>query len=92
MNIELEVQWEQIKTDMKNTIIDILGYEERKKDKKEWFDESVRQLLQQKNKAYQAYLARLTRANRAECKEKWKWEHTACKKKKTGYQSTINCN
>jgi hypothetical protein len=35
VNIELEVQWQQIKTDRKNTIIDILGYEERKKDKKE---------------------------------------------------------
>ena len=26
---------------MKNTAIDILGYEERKKDNKLWFDESV---------------------------------------------------
>jgi hypothetical protein len=26
---------------MKNTAIDILGYEERKKDNKEWFDENV---------------------------------------------------
>jgi hypothetical protein len=34
----------------------------------------------------------MTRANRAEYKEKRKWAHTACKKKKTGYQSTINCN
>jgi len=46
-----------------------------------------RQLQEQKNKAY---LARPTRANRAEYKEKWKWEHSA--HKKTGYQPTINCN
>ena len=26
---------------MKNTAIDILGYEERKKDNEEWFDESA---------------------------------------------------
>jgi hypothetical protein len=45
---------------MKNTAIDILGYEERK-DNEEWFDE-CRQLLEQKNKAYQAYLARPMRA------------------------------
>ena len=37
---------------MKNTTIDILGYEERK-DNEEWFDK-CRQLLVQKNKAYQA--------------------------------------
>jgi len=30
------------KTDMKSTAIDILGYEDRKKDKKEWFDEECR--------------------------------------------------
>jgi hypothetical protein len=41
-------------TDMKNTAIDILGYEERNNDNKEWFDEDCRQLLVQKNKAFQA--------------------------------------
>jgi hypothetical protein len=40
VNIDLEIQWQQIKTDMKN-ITDILGYEERKRDNKEWFDESA---------------------------------------------------
>ena len=48
---------------MKNTTIDILGYEERK-DNEEWFDK-CRQLLVQKNKAYQACLATLMTANRA---------------------------
>ena len=48
---------------MKNKAIHILGYEERK-DNEEWFDE-CRQLLQQKNKAYQAYLATMMRAKRA---------------------------
>jgi hypothetical protein len=40
---------------MKNTAVDILGC----KDSKEWFDEECRQLLEQKSKAYQAYLVRL---------------------------------
>lgn len=56
----------------KKTAVDILGYKERKKDSKEWFDEECRQLLEQKCKAYQAYLARLKRANRGECEEKRK--------------------
>jgi len=42
--------------------IDVLGYEERKNVNKELFDEKCRQLLEQKNKAYQAYLARPMRA------------------------------
>ena len=75
---------------MKNMAIDILGYEERKQVNKDWFDEECRQLLEQKNKAYQAYLARPMRAERAKCEEKRKWSHTACRKKKeTGCQSTI---
>jgi len=47
---------------MKNMAIDILGYEERKNVNKELFDEKCRQLLEQKNKAYQAYLASPMRA------------------------------
>jgi hypothetical protein len=47
---------------MKNMAIDILGYEERKKVNQELFDEECIQLLKQKNKAYQAYLARPMRA------------------------------
>jgi len=41
VNIDLEIQWQQITTGMKNTATDILGYEERKKDNKEWFDENA---------------------------------------------------
>jgi dihydroneopterin aldolase len=41
VNIDLEIQWQQTTTGMKNTATDILGYEERKKDNKEWFDESA---------------------------------------------------
>jgi hypothetical protein len=37
------------------------------------------ELLEQKNKAYQAYLSGLTRA---ECEEKRKWAITACRKEK----------
>jgi len=66
---------------MKNTAVDILGYKEVNKDIKEWFDEECRQLLEQKSKAYQVYLARLTRA-RAECEEKRKWVIIACRKEK----------
>jgi dihydroneopterin aldolase len=43
VNIDLEIKWEQIKTDMKNT----LGYKEKNKDIKEWFDEECGQLLEQ---------------------------------------------
>jgi hypothetical protein len=67
---------------MKNMAVDILGYKEGNKDIKEWFDEECRQLLEQKCKAYQAYLARLMRANRAECEEKRKWVIIACRKEK----------
>jgi hypothetical protein len=45
-----------------NTASNILRYEDRKKDNKERFHEECRQLLKQKNKAYQAHLARLVTA------------------------------
>jgi hypothetical protein len=41
-----------------------MGFQERKKDNEEWFDE-CRQLLEQKNKAYQAYLHTPARAKTA---------------------------
>jgi hypothetical protein len=46
------------------------------------FDEECRQLLEQKSKAYQTYLDRLMRANRAECEEESKWVIVACRKEK----------
>lgn len=45
----------------KNTATDTMGCQERKKDNEEWLDE-CRQLLEQKNKAYQAYLHTAARA------------------------------
>lgn len=53
VNIDLETQCRQIKTRMKNIAVDMLEFEERKKDNKEWFTEECRQLLEQKNKSYQ---------------------------------------
>ena len=87
VNLDLEIQWEQIKTDMKNTAVDILWYKERK-DGKEWFDEECRQLLEQKIKVFQAYLARMTRANRAECEERRKLVIIACRKERNGLSTS----
>ena len=91
MNTDLEIQWQQIETNMKNVAIYILEYEERKKFNKEWFNEECRQLLEQKNKAYQAYLARPVRVKRAECEERRKWAHTIWKKKKRDRMSINSC-
>lgn len=53
--------------------IDILGYEERKNVNQELFDEECRQLLEEKNKAYQAYLARLMRAKEQNVRREGNW-------------------
>jgi hypothetical protein len=74
---------------MKNMAIDILGYEERKNVNKELFGEECRQLLEQKNKAYQAYLPFTYESKRAECEERREWAYTACGGGETGCQSTI---
>jgi hypothetical protein len=65
---------------MKNTAIDMLGYEEGRMVTRN--NLQCRILLEQKSKACQAYLARLTRVKRAECEETRKWTYTACRKKK----------
>ena len=65
---------------MRNTAIDILGYEEGRKIIKN--DLQCRILLEQKSKACQAYLASLMRVKRAEYEETRKWTYTACRKKK----------
>ena len=44
-------------------------------------DLQCRILLEQKSKACQAYLARLTRVKRAEYEETRKWAYTECRKK-----------
>ena len=58
---------------------------------REWFNEECRQLLEQKNKAYQAYLARPVRAKRAECEERRKWliQHGKRKKKQDVNQQLL---
>jgi hypothetical protein len=45
-------------------------------------DLQCRILLEQKSKACQACVARLTRVKRAEYEETRKWAYTACRKKK----------
>jgi hypothetical protein len=45
-------------------------------------DLQCRILLEQKSKACQANLARLSRVKRAEYEETRKWAYTACRKKK----------
>ena len=64
---------------MKNTAVDILGYEEGRMITRN--DLQCRILQEQNSKARQAYLARLTRVKRAECEETRKWAYTACRKK-----------
>jgi uncharacterized protein (DUF1501 family) len=73
---------------MKNTAVGILGYKERNMDGKEWFDEECRQLLEQKIKVFQAYLARMTRANRAECEERRKLVIIACRQERDGLSTS----
>jgi len=65
---------------VRNTAVDILGYEEGRKIIRN--DLQCRILLDQKSKACQAYLASLTRVKRAGNEETRKWAYTACRKKK----------
>ena len=76
---------------MKNMAIDILGYEERKNVNKELSDEECRQLLEQKNKAYQAYLARPMRTKEQNVRREGNGltQHVGKKRKRLSITSCI---
>ena len=64
-------------TNIKNTAIDIPGYEERNKDNKECFDDKWRQLLEQMNTAKPGIFS-LTNGSKESriCEEKEMGEHS----------------
>ena len=55
---------------MKNIAIDILEYEERQKDNKEWFIEDMHSFWSKTIRHTEAYLARPVRAKGVECGDK----------------------
>jgi hypothetical protein len=74
---------------MKNMAIDILGHEERKNVNKELFGEEFTQLLEQKNKAYRAYLAICISAKERNVRREGSGLTQRVGGGKTGCQSTI---
>jgi rRNA maturation protein Nop10 len=64
-------------TNIKNTAIDIPGYEERNKDNKEWYEEECRQLLEQTNKAKPAIFSLTNKSKESRtCEEKEMGAHS----------------
>ena len=77
----IQEDWKQLKEVIKEAAEQTIGYQP-KLDRRGWFDDECRRVLEEKNAAYKKWIDRPTGAKRLEYETLWKTAHKVCKSKK----------
>ena len=81
---QIEEDWKQLKEVIKEAAEQTIGYQP-KPDRKGWFDDECRKVLEKKNAAYKKWIDRPTRAKRLEYERLRQIAHKTCKNRKRTY-------